>query len=481
MVNWISGGAILILISLVQHICSEKQDGACPLGWVQYRNDKCFYHSSDSVTYAEAEKVCQKVGTSGLVTLNSDEEEVFVMAMMKKNRKSDGPYGAWLALHRQPLGENSSSWFWTHGAELSFQRWHEDSPSADQDKGCAVTMADPAHYRALWHDVSCSKGQYEVVCERPLVADTFDEEKMAADDPGIQFVTTYTCKPGWTSFGVRCFKLHPSIFTNVAGKSLDFDCWNSYSAFAANITNPYEQQFLEDTIFNQDDATSLNTGDATRPVIISSPKGPYGNWAPGEPNRRLAGQGSCVVLDNEPASRGLWKVVPCKGESEYRLLCSKHGLPEVATVLPTTTTTEATTVPTTEPPTTTELITEATTEEPEAETVAEPEIVPEESIDQESGLPEYQELPLGELAEEQDGEEASSAGFLWLLFVIAIIVILIVIFFALKLRKKADAIALENSKFDSQLYMDKTQPEVAEKAEKDDMVLFDKRKVNQDP
>jgi hypothetical protein len=70
-------------------------------------------------------------------------------------------------------------------------------------------------------------------------------------------------------------------------------------------------------------------------------------------------------------------------------------------------------------------------------------------------------------------EEASEyTSLIICLFIVAIIVITFVLFFAFRLRRKAQLIALENTTFDSSVYFDKSPNEPL--GETNDLILFEK-------
>lgn len=128
----------------------------CPINWVEFEGS-CYWFSSSSRSWIEADKYCQ-LENAHLVVVTSWDEQGFVQRHM-------GPTNTWIG-----LTDHNGPWRWVDGTnyEASFKNWKPEQPDNWFGHGlgggedCAhITVDGP------WNDDVCRR-PYRWVCETEL-------------------------------------------------------------------------------------------------------------------------------------------------------------------------------------------------------------------------------------------------------------------------------------------------------------------------
>ncbi|KAM6420955.1 C-type lectin domain family 4 member E-like [Pluvialis apricaria] len=93
----------------------ERGVTCCPKGWKRYQ-EKCYYLSTDVMSWAESVQNCTGMG-SHLVVINSEEEQVFLTNELRQNSGLNyyigltaQEVGKWQWVDQTPLNENAAFW-----------------------------------------------------------------------------------------------------------------------------------------------------------------------------------------------------------------------------------------------------------------------------------------------------------------------------------------------------------------------------------
>ncbi|XP_059495927.1 CD209 antigen-like protein C [Stegostoma tigrinum] len=126
----------------------------CPEHWRQFQQ-KCYYFSSDSKSWTEAQRSCASMDAN-LLVINKPEEQEFVKQWIASNDH-------WIGLTDSV---SEADWRWVDGTDYtsSVKYWGSDQPNGKDQQGenenCAVTSKN-----AGWHDWPCSSLHYSI-CEK---------------------------------------------------------------------------------------------------------------------------------------------------------------------------------------------------------------------------------------------------------------------------------------------------------------------------
>ena len=140
------------------HYCMTFQRGACPTGWIGWR-DSC-YKPMEMITnsWEIAMMACTDIG-GWLAVPNSVEENAHILGLAL-----EGTDGVWI--NCTDLKEEGSWECREQDKNVNFRDWGINEPNNDVGPGgedCATIEQD-----GKWHDVACNNAwsSYGVVCKR---------------------------------------------------------------------------------------------------------------------------------------------------------------------------------------------------------------------------------------------------------------------------------------------------------------------------
>lgn len=157
-------------------LAPEADDSQCGrgLGWISYRDEKCFKlirkwtTRDDAVFICKSERLPTDTETPSLVTVNSIDEQTFLTKLMFANSELN----VWIGARRRGNINDSGVFHWDDGMALSFTHWAPSAPTNQTERRCVEMQADFASkdspsssLEGKWRDVSCQLANY-VVCQK---------------------------------------------------------------------------------------------------------------------------------------------------------------------------------------------------------------------------------------------------------------------------------------------------------------------------
>ncbi|XP_059495926.1 hepatic lectin-like [Stegostoma tigrinum] len=134
----------------------EKLLCKCPEHWRQFQQ-KCYYFSSDSKSWTEAQRSCASKDAN-LLVINKPEEQEFVKKWLQNKEH-------WIGL-TDSVAEGD--WRWVDGTDYisSVKFWKNGEPNDASNEDCAQVYVD-----GEWNDRSCDTSLYWI-CEKPVQFDS---------------------------------------------------------------------------------------------------------------------------------------------------------------------------------------------------------------------------------------------------------------------------------------------------------------------
>ncbi|KAM6418110.1 C-type lectin domain family 4 member D-like [Pluvialis apricaria] len=131
----------------------ERGVTCCPKGWKRYQ-EKCYYLSTDEMSWAESVQNCTGMG-SHLVVINSEEEQVFLTNELRQN----SGLNYYIGLTAQSVGK----WQWVDQTPLNENAafWRQGEPSKVDVEPCVVIHTSSDSHN--WNDSRCEK--HYRICE----------------------------------------------------------------------------------------------------------------------------------------------------------------------------------------------------------------------------------------------------------------------------------------------------------------------------
>ncbi|XP_030257783.1 macrophage mannose receptor 1-like [Sparus aurata] len=157
-------------------------------GWLEWKGSQ-YYINDMTMAMEDARHFC-KQRHGDLVTINSEEERVFLWKQISKK------YGSfWIGL----TVDLDGTFEWMDGSQVVFQRWNTDQPKFQSyDENCASMSI----YHGFWHNYNCGN-EFRSLCKRDA-------------SPPVNATVAPTvppkggCRPPWIKFNSKCY----SIITN---------------------------------------------------------------------------------------------------------------------------------------------------------------------------------------------------------------------------------------------------------------------------
>ncbi|XP_071496666.1 uncharacterized protein [Diadema antillarum] len=188
---------------------TTKETGeSCPSGWDHFLHS-CYRLSSltHSVTWNEAELLCQDDEGGHLVSIRDNDEMTFLHYMISTQWQSSATH-TYIGLgHRNLRGV----FRWNDGTPMSYTDWFlsnngaygsDNQPDGGTLEACTMLVFDAATATdlstALWHDVACASPETnQFVCEIPATRAYGDDKdsKMGVVDKLAYNEDDYSCDP----------------------------------------------------------------------------------------------------------------------------------------------------------------------------------------------------------------------------------------------------------------------------------------------
>ncbi|KAL6466570.1 hypothetical protein MHYP_G00243740 [Metynnis hypsauchen] len=112
-----------------------------------------YFFSTETKSWTDSRQDCRK-GGADLVTINSREEQMFLMDLKKEN-------SFWIGLTDI---ETENTWKWVDGQPLTDKFWRKGEPNNSGEEDCAIFTTTAEDGQQTWNDLSCS-GKENWMCE----------------------------------------------------------------------------------------------------------------------------------------------------------------------------------------------------------------------------------------------------------------------------------------------------------------------------
>ncbi|XP_041658949.1 macrophage mannose receptor 1-like [Cheilinus undulatus] len=154
-----------------------------PEGWLEWNGNQ-YNIIMNQLAMEEAQDYCKKMH-SDLITINSEEENVF---LWKQIPKLD--YSFWIGL----TVDLDQTYEWMDGSPLAFLRWDDGQPHfQNNDENCAVMTS----FLGLWHNNPCGS-RHEFICKRNSTPPAH-----ATVPPPV--ITRGGCPQNWKKLDSKCY------------------------------------------------------------------------------------------------------------------------------------------------------------------------------------------------------------------------------------------------------------------------------------
>ncbi|RUS76836.1 hypothetical protein EGW08_015408 [Elysia chlorotica] len=254
-----------------RHGVCEKLGPSCPDNWFgDANNQNCYWYVEQMLTFREAAVLCKRNGAN-LVSIQSMEENDFVMKSIKQ--------AVWIGATDV---REEGNYIWMDLSPVSFFNW-KSSGSSDGD--CLEMKMG-----GRWDGVSCAADKREAVCEKP----------------------GKTCPSGWTLYPAtnKCYHKFDSItdqFMSIVECLLEgYGTVSIRDEGEQNFVNSLKgpgsmwlglEDSLEESVFAWADNTPLT----------------YTNWQDGRPDGIGKEDKDCVIMTED----GKWSDVGCDNQFSY--------------------------------------------------------------------------------------------------------------------------------------------------------------------
>ncbi|XP_067462383.1 macrophage mannose receptor 1-like [Thunnus thynnus] len=156
-------------------------------GWLEWNGNQ-YYFNTLSNAMEDARHFCQQ-RHGDLVTINSEEERLFLWKQIHKSRHETN---FWIGL----TVELDGTFQWMDGSQALFQRWEEGQPNfKNYDENCAIMT----YYSGFWHDYNCGH-DFASICKR--TGSHPANTTMAPPEP-----LKGGCPPQWKKFHSKCYNI----------------------------------------------------------------------------------------------------------------------------------------------------------------------------------------------------------------------------------------------------------------------------------
>ncbi|XP_052062667.1 perlucin-like protein [Mytilus californianus] len=129
----------------------------CQTGWKEYKNH-CYYFSSDTKTWHEAEKICRNMG-GYLVQITDSSENSWVVTILTKAVQHQ--FGYWMGATNVKEG----LWKWINDlSKVQYSNWNPGQPdNYGDEEDCASFWKD---IKYNWNDAPSNYSGIGYICEK---------------------------------------------------------------------------------------------------------------------------------------------------------------------------------------------------------------------------------------------------------------------------------------------------------------------------
>ena len=132
----------------------SRPGSSCPANWVKHGKSCYYIHDTPTKRWLDARQKCQAMGAD-LPIIRSQEENQFILDLLKGRNDRVGIVGAWLRLQRRA----DSRFYWVDGSPLQghYQNWAIGEPNnAKRNENCAYLYnINGEGASGQWNDDPC--------------------------------------------------------------------------------------------------------------------------------------------------------------------------------------------------------------------------------------------------------------------------------------------------------------------------------------
>ncbi|VDI56799.1 Hypothetical predicted protein, partial [Mytilus galloprovincialis] len=135
----------------------EGKNAKCPAGWKEYKNH-CYYFSSDTNSWPDAERKCRNIG-GYLVQISDSSENSWVVSILRKAVQHDCGY--WMGATNAKDGQ----WKWINDlSRVQYSNWISGQPDNSNGVEDCACFWKVNNYN--WNDASSNHDGLGYICER---------------------------------------------------------------------------------------------------------------------------------------------------------------------------------------------------------------------------------------------------------------------------------------------------------------------------
>ncbi|XP_061179353.1 macrophage mannose receptor 1-like [Saccostrea echinata] len=270
----------------------------CQDGYKPFQGN-CYHLWQIRQNWAAAKSFCHRQG-SFLATINSREEQNFVMTMIPKRG-----YGYWIGLNDLA---NQMTFFWSDGSPVLYTNWAVREPNnyGHKNEDCVLMLST----NGQWNDAICQNPADGFICKKPmtLMSATPKPESVGCTWPAY-------------GYGSYCYRF---VYQTKTWQDAQKVCVNAFQGTLAAINDRFTEAFLSAYMSYQTDYFWIGLSDTQTQGTykwISGVPVTYSNWVATHTGNEIA---SCVALTSRHP-KGLWQNLNCTDQHHFICQLPRQG------------------------------------------------------------------------------------------------------------------------------------------------------------